>query len=406
MHIQFFYYITSKLIYSLHLAYDEGSPPLCPFFFVPFVSLWFALINIYIYHSVLRPFFFVSSWFVLIQGGSTLRIGIVNDILLAREALRRVVSAMPGHQVAWTARDGAEAVAMAGRDRPDLILMDLFMPRMDGAEATRRIMAECPCPIVVVTATVSGHLNKVYEAMGNGALDAADTPALGPRGELTGADALREKIQTIGKLIGPDPHLAFGMPAMPARYPMVLLGASTGGPNALAEVLGGLPVNSDACVLIVQHVDQAFAPGLAQWLGERTGHPVELAVEGDRPGPGRRLLAATNDHMVLSADRRLGYVAEPRELSYRPSVDVLFASVAAHWSEPGVAALLTGMGRDGAEGLLQLRRREWHTIAQDEATSVVYGMPKAAAEVGAAVQILPLAKIATAVAARATAGRS
>jgi two-component system, chemotaxis family, response regulator WspF len=246
--------------------------------------------------------------------------------------------------------------------------------------------------------------------MGHGALDAVDTPALGPRGELSGVPDLQEKIATIGKLIGPDPHLALGLDDgpkgtadVPASFPLVLLGASTGGPNALAEILGGLPRAWDACVLIVQHVDAAFARGLAQWLGERTGHRIELADEGDRPAPGRRLLAATNDHMVLSADRRLGYVAEPRDLSYRPSVDLLFASVAANWPEPGVAVLLTGMGRDGAEGLLRLRRRRWHTIAQDEATSVVYGMPRAAAENGAAAQVLPLAKIAAAVVAHAPA---
>src|SRR3954464_6899271 len=148
-----------------------------------------------------------------------------------------------------------------------------------------------------------------------------------------------------------------------------------------------------------QHSDETFASGMANWLGEPTGHRVELAAEGDRPARGRRLLAATNDHMVLTADRRLGYVVEPRDLSYRPSVDLLFASVAAHWPRPGVAALLTGMGRDGAEGLLRLRRRRWQTIAQDEATSVVYGMPRAAVEIGAAAQVLPLAKIAAAIAA-------
>jgi two-component system response regulator WspF len=339
-----------------------------------------------------------------------MRIGIVNDMPLACEALRRVVTDMPGHRVAWTARDGIEAVVLAGRDRPDLILMDLLMPRMDGAEATLRIMDECPCPIVIVTATINGHLNKVYEAMGNGALDAVETPRLGPRGELAGAAELREKIATVGKLIGPDPQLAFGAEGLPrgpsapvAPFPLVLLGASTGGPNALAEILGGLPEAWRACILIVQHVDASFASGLAQWLARRTGHPIEPATEGDRLGPGRRLLAATNDHMVLNPDRRLAYVAEPRDLSYRPSVDLLFASVAAHWPEPGVAALLTGMGRDGAEGLLRLRRRHWHTIAQNEATSVVYGMPRAAAELGAAAQVLPLAKIAEALVAHAPA---
>lgn len=336
-----------------------------------------------------------------------MRIAIVNDMLLACEALRRVVLAMPGHQVAWTARDGVEAVAMAGADCPDLILMDLFMPRMNGVEAIRRITAECPCPIIVVTSTVSGHLNLVYEAMGHGALDAADTPALGLGGEVAGAADLRGKIATIGKLIGksPGPDLegigvatARSSPPSdgPTPFPMALLGASTGGPNALAEILAGLPRDWEACVLIVQHVDAAFAPGLASWLCQRSGHRVELAAEGDLPAPGRRLLAATNDHLVLSADRRLGYVVEPKDHNFRPSADILFASVAAHWPDPGVAALLTGMGRDGARGLLRLRQRRWHTIAQDEATSIVYGMPRAAAEIGAAVQVLPIDRIAAA----------
>ena len=121
---------------------------------------------------------------------------------LAREALRRVVLSSPEHEVVWTASDGAEAVALAREDRPDLILMDLFMPGIDGVEATRRIMGESPCAILVVTATVSGHLSKVYQAMGYGALDAIDTPTLGPRGDVTGAALLLHKIEIIGKLIG------------------------------------------------------------------------------------------------------------------------------------------------------------------------------------------------------------
>ena len=253
---------------------------------------------------------------------------------LAPATLKRVVLAIPGYQIAWTARDGAEAVELAVKDRPDLILMDLFMPRLDGAEATRRNMAESPCPIVVVTATVSGHLNKVYEAMGHGALDAVDTPVLGPGGDLAGAAALKEKIDTIAKLTGNVPGLvpraaAAGRPS-PARgtaagtepsvhrFPLVLLGVSTGGPNALAEILGGLPHTWGGCLVIVQHIDLEFAPGLAVWLGERTGHTVELAAEADLPAPGRRFLAATNDHLVLASDRRLRYVVEPRNLRFPP----------------------------------------------------------------------------------------
>jgi two-component system response regulator WspF len=147
----------------------------------------------------------------------------------------------------------------------------------------------------------------------------------------------------------------------------------------------------------LQHVDATFAPALAQWLGERSRRRVELIAAGDRPAAGRWLLAVTNDHLMMTAGQRLRYTPEPKGLSFRPSIDIFYSSVATHWTDPGVAVLLTGMGRDGAEGLLTLRRKCWHTIAQDETTSVVYGMPRAARKIGAAVQVLPLSSIARAV---------
>jgi two-component system, chemotaxis family, response regulator WspF len=180
-----------------------------------------------------------------------MRIGIVNDLNLARAAMQRVLVSSPHHEVAWLANDGAEAIARAREDLPDLVLMDLFMPRIDGVEATRQIMSESPCAILLVTSTVSGHLDKVYEAMGHGALDAIDTPTFGPRGELGGTQLLLNKIESIGQLIGkpsassPDqcgastcrPSLAgVGLP-LPALHGLVVLGASTGGPHALAKVL-------------------------------------------------------------------------------------------------------------------------------------------------------------------------
>jgi two-component system response regulator WspF len=333
-----------------------------------------------------------------------MRIGIVNDMPLAREALRRVVLTVPEHQIAWLAPGGAEAIEHARCDRPDLILMDLIMPGIDGAETTRRIMTESPCPILVVTASVDVHMGKVYDAMGHGALDAVDTPALGPRGEITGASALLDKIATIGKLIGkipfrtvaPTNHAARVRAAAPGEF-LVAIGSSTGGPNALSEILSTWPKNWNVPAVLIQHVDSAFASGLANWLGERCGLRTELIREGERPQPGRVFLAATNDHLVLDRDRRFRYVVEPREMSYRPSVDVFFSSLLAHWPTPGVAVLLTGMGRDGAAGLLALKRSGWHTIAQDESTSVVWGMPKAAVELGAAGQVLPVSAIGPAV---------
>jgi two-component system response regulator WspF len=334
-----------------------------------------------------------------------MRIGIVNDMSMAREALRRVVASVPGLSIAWTAHDGLEALERAREDRPDLILMDLIMPGLDGVEATRLIMATNPCPILVVTATVSGHLGKVYEAMGHGALDAVDTPVLGSSGRVQGVDPLVQKIATVGKLIG-QPISAACQPvesAIPSPTtpdnpcPLVLLGASTGGPNALAEILVGLPKDFPASMILVQHIDLAFAPGLATWLVGKTGHRVELIAPGQEPAPGRVLLAATNDHLVMTAGGQLDYTATPLEVCFRPSLDVFYSSVARHGPEQGVAVLLTGLGRDGAEGLLRLRNRGWHTIAQDTATSVVAGMPQAAAEIGAAVQVLPLNQIAGAI---------
>ncbi|MGA2703916.1 MAG: chemotaxis response regulator protein-glutamate methylesterase [Isosphaeraceae bacterium] len=336
-----------------------------------------------------------------------MRIGIVNDSVMACEVLRRVVLSVPGQEVAWIAHDGEQAVAMTRADGPDLILMDLFMPGTDGVEATRRIMNETPCAILVVTATVSGHISKVYQAMGSGALDAVDTPVLGLGGEVAGAASLLRKIDVIGRLIGKTPpHTATLPPSAPverpvqepALHPLVLLGSSTGGPFALAEILSKLPASLKTTIVIVQHVDAAFAPGLGQWLSQHAGRKVELIRDGMELTEGKILLSGTDDHLVLGTNRRLYFSAEPRALTYRPSVDVFFKSVARHWPRSGVAALLTGMGRDGAQGLLQLRRLGWTTIAQDESTSVVWGMPRAAVALGAADQVLPLPLISQAIA--------
>jgi two-component system response regulator WspF len=326
-----------------------------------------------------------------------MRIGIVNDLMLATAALRRVVAATPGCTVAWTAANGEEAVAKALADPVDLILMDLVMPVMDGVEATRRIMRQSPCAILVVTATVTGHLDRVYDAMAHGALDAVQTPALGLSGEIEGAAPLRDKIAVVRKLTRRTARPVASAASAPAagadEPPLLAIGASTGGPQAVADILQALPAELPAAVVIVQHVDEHFAPGLAEWLTRRCGRPVRPALAGDRLERNRVLLAAGPDHLVLGPNGRLDYSPEPRDTSYKPSVDAFFLSAARRRGLRGCGVLLTGMGRDGAEGLLALRRAGFHTIAQDRASSVVWGMPKAAAELGAAVEVLPLSAI-------------
>ncbi|MCU0783491.1 MAG: chemotaxis response regulator protein-glutamate methylesterase [Verrucomicrobia bacterium] len=329
-----------------------------------------------------------------------MRIAIVNDMMLAVEALRRVLLDAEGHQLAWIARNGAEAVKLCARDRPDLILMDLIMPEMNGVEATRRIMAQTPCAIVVVTANVNDHAAKVFEAMGAGALDAVNTPALGALSHRDDTKALLAKIETIRRLIGPvsaRKSVAASAPgARPADFKhdrLVAIGASAGGPAALAKILADLPADFPAAVAIVQHVDVQFARGLADWLGGQTSLQVRLAEEGDHPEAGIVLLAGREFHLVLTPSSRWGYMRASVDCAHRPSVDVFFESVSQHWKGMAIGVLLTGMGRDGAAGLQLLRKHGHHTIAQDQATSAVYGMPKAAAELHAATEILALDKI-------------
>lgn len=335
-----------------------------------------------------------------------MKIAIVNDMVIAVEAIRRVLLTIPEYQIAWIAKNGAEAVAKCAKDTPDLILMDLIMPVMDGVEATRLIMKQSPCAIVIVTANVGQNAAKVFEAMGHGALDAVNTPILGSQGKPEAALALLGKIATISKLIGkssqtlnsklqilsPKPYSLNSATSLP---PLVAIGSSTGGPKALSTILSRLPANFDAAIAVVQHVDAQFAVGMIDWLNDLTPLTVKKASAGARPEKGTVLVACTNDHLWMQPNQMLNYTKDPIDYPYRPSIDVFFKSIAQYWTPKGIAILLTGMGRDGAEGLKILRTHGWHTIAQDKESCVVYGMPRAAFELNAAVEVLNPEAIAT-----------
>lgn len=328
-----------------------------------------------------------------------MRIAIVNDMPMAVEALRRALAFEPAHQVLWVAGNGAEAVRLCAEQPPDLILMDLIMPVMDGVEATRRIMADTPCAIVIVTVDRKQNVHRVFEAMGHGALDVVDTPALGAGDPREAAAPLLRKILNIAWLIGQQQPSAPRAVAAPLREGsqrrgLVAIGSSAGGPAALEVLLKALPRNFPAAIVLVQHVDQVFAAGMAEWLSSTGGPAVRLAREGEPPQPGQVLLAGTNHHIRLLQGGQLAYTAEPVNEIYRPSIDVFFESVARYWSGDAVGVLLTGMGRDGALGLKLMRDRGFLTIAQDQQSSAVYGMPKAAAAIDAAVEIRPLERIA------------
>jgi two-component system, chemotaxis family, response regulator WspF len=333
-----------------------------------------------------------------------MRIAIVNDLRIATEALRRVVCSDPSHSVAWTALDGAEAIRRCEEDRPDVVLMDLVMPGIDGAQATKEIMRRCPCPILVVTATVAGNFSLVCQALSYGAFDAVATPVLGDMAPAQAGAALLAKLTNVSRIRArlavqmATPAVAVVETTRPVidyscQLPLVAIGASTGGPQAIRTILSTWPQGFRAAILVAQHISADFAAPLATWLSENCTLSVRTAREDDRPEAGVVLVAETDDHIVLRPDGSFGYTKEPAENPFRPSADVLFHSLARHWRRPSVAMLLTGIGRDGALGLLELRQAGWHTIAQDERTSVVYGMPQAATQLGAAVEILPIEKI-------------
>ncbi len=330
-----------------------------------------------------------------------MKIAIVNDVTTATEALRRLLIRAGEHEIVWTAADGEQAVRQCAEHTPDVILMDLVMPVLNGVEATRQIMANTPCAILIVTATVLGHAQMVFAALGFGAVDAVMTPVFRADGSSEGADDLLSKLARIKRILmekdskpGSTGRIAKKSSGCSDR--LLLIGASAGGPAAIASVLAALPAEFPAAVVIVQHVDPQFTALMAGWLSDQSQLPVRIAWEGARLKTGHVFLAGGGDHLVFRTRDTLGYSVEPRGYPYRPSINALFESAARFWSSGVVAVLLTGMGRDGALGLRALKNAGAKTIAQDRATCAVYGMPKAAVELGAALEVLPLQNIAPA----------
>lgn len=330
-----------------------------------------------------------------------MRIAVASRSVEIVRILRDCLARLPGRfREAWIAYDEANTRERLRTDRPELLLLDLTLA--ETGEARRRIVATAGCPVLVVTESVAGNVSQVFDALASGAAGAVDMPRSGEAGD---AAELLGKIMALTRLselpsATPSPATLAATAWHNPPPHLVVIGASTGGPQALSTILGTLSPDLAAAIVIIQHVDARLAGGLAQWLAVQTRRSVAIAKEGDHLQIGSILVAGTNDHLTVTAERTLHYTPDPVDCPYRPSVDAFFASAAAHWRGPATAVLLTGMGRDGADGLLRLRQAGWHTIAQDEATSVVYGMPRVAAERQAAVEVLPIEKIAVAIMAR------
>lgn len=337
-----------------------------------------------------------------------IRVLIADDSPLLRSLLSDILTRDPEIEIAGTAGDGREAVEATGRLRPDLVIMDIMMPVMDGLEAVIEIMSRFPTPILVL----SSHLDpkdsrSAFNAIKHGALDVMEKPRgifNGGFGEISAQ--LIDKVKALAKVRvihhfrrqRPSLPLTPTAPGLESRPRKVLaIGASTGGPKAVMRLLREVPRSTGASILIVQHIAPGFAAGFAEWLNRESEFDVRLARSGDSLLPGVALVAPNDRHLTLEGER-VQLSDGPPVNCCRPAVDVLYNSLARSPLAPTVlAVLLTGMGRDGAEGMVELRRRGAYNIAQDEASSAVFGMPKAAIDLGAAHQILPLGEIPAAV---------
>ena len=345
-----------------------------------------------------------------------MRVGIVNDLRIVSESLRRIVVETPGFEIAWVALDGETALRNHKEHPADIVLMDLIMPGLDGAQTTEAMMKIRPCAILIVTATVTGNRELVFAAMGKGALDAVNTP------DATSTDSineLRRKLVTVSRLVKnatKQPHLdASGQhpktisgsnsPTNSSvekdqQSPALIgIGASTGGPQAIATILRGLPSPFNAAIVIVQHLDRQFIPGLQRWLQRETKMPIRLAAEGDTLHRGGIWLADSENHLIVrsfsTGGMHLHYTEHPIDTPHRPSVDIFLESLAQLRGMHRCGVLLTGMGSDGAMGLLALRHAGAPTFAQDSESCVVYGMPGVALKLGAVQQPTLLQNIAT-----------
>jgi two-component system chemotaxis response regulator CheB len=344
------------------------------------------------------------------QGASGItRVLVVEDSPIMCKVLTSLLNADPEIIVVGTVYNGQQAVDVVGKLKPDIITMDMYMPVMDGFEATKLIMAHHPTPIVIISSSVfEGGMEKVFKAISYGALDVIDKGIL----ELSeNPDATREfisklkffsKIRVIHHPLGRLEEKQKSLVATPAVNAavsdrIVAIAASTGGPQALLAILKSLPPEFPCGIVIVQHITKGFTEGLVRWLGHECKIKVKAAEDSEMILPGVAYIAPSDVHLKIEEGGKVLLSNDPPFEGHRPSANVLFDSVAKAYGFNAVGVILTGMGRDGAVGIRAMREAHAKTIAQDEATSVIFGMPKAAIDLGAIDEVIPLERIAEAV---------
>ncbi len=338
--------------------------------------------------------------------GAPLRVVIVNDSRTMRASIKAALASAPDLVVVAEASDGVEAVAVVTRTRPSVVLMDVVMPNSDGFAATREIMAHVPTPIVMISAVVNPRDSAVvFETLEAGALCIAEAPPSpsdpGYRFRCATLAQLVRSMAAIdvtrsrpGSTGAPKPVQPRARLRSSSSISAIGIAASTGGPGALVAILEALPLDVMPPILIVQHIAAGFEASFAAWLKERTRHPVEVARGGALLERGGVYVAPDDQHLGITHDHRVELSNEPHVGRLRPAGNYLLCSLARVLGPRALGVVLTGMADDGADGALALRRAGGTIAAQDEATSVIYGMPKAALEKGGVNDVVALGEIA------------
>ncbi len=325
--------------------------------------------------------------------GKNIRVLIVDDSTLVRQALSAILNGDPEIEVIGEARNGKEGYEKALALRPDVITMDITMPVMGGVEATGLIMEEVPTPIVIVS---SREVPIIVQALGLGAMDfVASTGDLEEiREELLMKVRVASRVRAIRRMhIHPVAKRTVANRATASR--VVALGVSTGGPQVLQVLLAKLPANLPACVLVVQHISEGFIQGLVEWLGMTSALSIRVAKAGDAIKQGTVYFAPDGVHMTVNSDEKIVLKENvAKKMLHVPSVDAMMLSVAEVYKENAVGVIMTGMGRDGVDGMAAIKASGGHTIAQYERTSTIYGMNKLAVDLGVISSVLPLDAIA------------
>lgn len=330
--------------------------------------------------------------------GKTIRVLIAEDSPTQRQLLSFLLDEAGGFEIVGTAADGLEAIDATERLRPDIVLMDCFMPRVDGFEATRIIMERCPTPIVMISSvTSSDEVGRAFDAVKYGALTFIRKPSFNPADSSVSS---RDFVQTVRlmseiKVVrrrsrpGADGTPADALPMRPRRVvKLIAIAGSTGAPGVIGDILKACRGIRSAPILVVQHMVEGFVGGFANWLGSYAGLAVQVAQDRMMPVAGAVYVAPDNCHLGIDARGRIALSASPLEDGFRPSASYLFRSVSRYAGASAMGVLLTGMGKDGARGLQALRAAGGITAAQDEASCVVFGMPREAIALDAVDHVL------------------